>query len=73
MTAPDQPFIRRPEEIAARPHWARALYLARIDRGLTLQQVADRTGIHITALSRYETGGWRPSAVTEARIREALR
>jgi transcriptional regulator with XRE-family HTH domain len=72
MSHPDLPLLRRPEEIANRPAWARDLYLARIEAGLTLSRLADLTGIHLTTLSTYENGRERPSALQEQRIRQAF-
>lgn len=66
------PLLRRPDDLTDRPAWARDLYLRRIECGLTLEALATATGIHLTALSRYENGHVRPSATQERRILDAL-
>lgn len=65
------PWLRRPDELATRPAWARKWYLLRVESGLSLQALADATGIDLTALSRYETGNRRPGPINERRILDA--
>ncbi|HZU72107.1 MAG TPA: helix-turn-helix transcriptional regulator [Acidimicrobiales bacterium] len=47
------------------------LRLARTSAGLTLRQVADRTGVAESRLSDYERGRHQPSAAMLARLLEA--
>ena len=74
MPVPDPhvPVPRSPEQLAARPDWARSLYLRRIARQMTLQDLSDATGIHLTALSRYECGGIRPGPLNASRIEAVI-
>ncbi len=45
----------------ARKNFGRRLRRAREARGLTAQQVADRSGVAVTAISHFETGRRGPS------------
>jgi transcriptional regulator with XRE-family HTH domain len=67
-----RPVLRRPDELAGRPVWARDLYLRRVERGLSLQALARATGIDFTLLSRYENGHLRPGVLNARRLDEAL-
>jgi transcriptional regulator with XRE-family HTH domain len=76
LPVPDQssrrPIVRRSDELAHRPAWARNLYLARIERGWLIADLVEATGIHDSVLSRYETGNRRPTPEAERRILAAL-
>jgi transcriptional regulator with XRE-family HTH domain len=45
---------------------------ARLDAGLTLQQVADRAGCAVSTLSEWETGKHTPAVSTAARVCDVL-
>ena len=50
----------------------RRLKAARVDKGLTQLQLADRVDVREIAISRIETGRTRPDAETKRRIAEVL-
>lgn len=52
--------------------FARRLAAFRKERGLTQQALADRVGVHITQINRYETGDSQPSLDVIRRIVIAL-
>ncbi len=45
----------------------------RVDAGLTQQQIADKMGQHVTAISHWETGERTPSLQNTARLCLVLR
>jgi transcriptional regulator with XRE-family HTH domain len=67
-----EPLARHEDEFLQRPPYARSLLLRRVAAGLRLEDLAQRTGIDITALSRYENGVHVPGKVNRARIDAAL-
>jgi transcriptional regulator with XRE-family HTH domain len=70
MPRPPGPQIPREADLLNRPEPARTYLLARLDHGWTLADAARRIGIHESSLSRIESNANRPSAVTEARLRD---
>lgn len=66
------PTLRRPEDIADRPAWARDMLLSRLGAGLTLAEVARRSGIDIPTLSQYENAHRRPGPLNERRVLDAI-
>lgn len=62
------PQYRSPEQLAELPPDARQLYLARIERGLTISEVAGKAGIDMTYLSAVERGRRPLSARLRARL-----
>lgn len=52
--------------------FANQLVAARKERGLTQQTLADRVGVHVTQLRRYEAGSSAPNLDVLVRIAKAL-
>ena len=54
--------------LAGLPAWARELVLRRKAADLTRQALADRLGVHVSHIARYESGRVRPRPDRFARI-----
>jgi transcriptional regulator with XRE-family HTH domain len=68
MPPPRQSTPRSPEHAAL----GEAVRLARVERGMSQEQLADATPIHITYLGGVERGTRKPSYETVVRLARAL-
>lgn len=69
---PRRARLRRPEEIADRPAWARRLVISRLEAGLSQVALSRLTGIDVSVICQYETGRRRPGVLNERRMTDAL-
>lgn len=67
----DKRFRRTYEEIGPEMEIAFAIAAARMHAGLTQQELAERVGTTQSVVSRWESGGSRPSTKSMQRIAEA--
>lgn len=65
-------FAREFEAMTPEYEAAQAVMQARIDAGLTQQELADRTGIRASNISRLETGGTMPTLRTLQTLAKGL-
>ena len=65
-------FARAYEELTAEYDVAKAVMQARIDEGLTQQQLAERTGMNASNISRLETGGSLPTLRTLKQLAKGM-
>ena len=65
-------FARVYEELTPEYDVAKAVMQARIDGGLTQQQLAERSGMNASNISRLETGGSKPTLRTLQQLAKGL-
>ena len=68
----DPEFARTYEEMNPEYDVAKAVMQARIDEGLTQQQLAERTGMNASNISRLETGGSLPTLRTLQQLAKGM-
>ncbi|MFT9243036.1 MAG: helix-turn-helix transcriptional regulator [Bifidobacterium aquikefiri] len=68
----DPEFAQEYDALEPEYQAARGVMQARIDAGLTQQQLADVTGIRASNISRLETGGSMPSLRTLQQLAKGL-